>query len=136
MNTARCETPVEPIPTPAVIEARQTPDSRLCLNPRCKKGPNRSAGIVKSRRAKYCCSYCRVDVCRRNRPKPEQAEKPTRKRRRDAKYASHSERQRAYQARHSLARHSLAGYPEGIRDLVGTKARRAGMADTSVPESV
>src|SRR5271168_1566954 len=109
VNAAANETPVEAIPTKAVIEAQQPPDSRLCLNPRCKKGPDGTPGIVKSRRAKYCCRYCRVDVCRRNRPKPEQAEKPKRKRRRDAKYTSHSERQRAYQARHSLA-----GYPQGI----------------------
>jgi hypothetical protein len=104
MNTAASETPVEAIPTPAVIEAPQPPDSRLCSNPRCKKGPDSTPGIVKSRRAKYCCRYCRVDVCRRKRrSKPEQVEKPKRKRRRDAKYTSHSERQSAYQARHSLA---------------------------------
>jgi hypothetical protein len=36
-------------------------------------------------------------------PKTGQIEKPTRKRRRDAKYRSHSERQRAYQARRPIS---------------------------------
>jgi hypothetical protein len=129
MNTAASETPVDVIPTPTVIEAPQSPHSRLCSNPRCKKGPDGTPDIVKSRRAKYCCSYCRVDVCRRSRPKPEQVEKPKRKLRSDAKYTSHSERQRAFQARHSLA-----GYPQGTRDLLWMKARRAGMVDGRVPE--
>jgi hypothetical protein len=61
---------------------------------------NDMRGALKSPRAKYCCAYCRVDACRRSRPKPEQTEKSIRKRRRDAKYSSHSERQRAYHARH------------------------------------
>src|SRR5882672_5560847 len=50
----------------------ESPAFRPCPNERCKKGPNGTRGIVKSRRAKYCCVYCRVDVCRRSRPKPEQ----------------------------------------------------------------
>jgi hypothetical protein len=82
------------------IGEHQPPHNGSCANERCKKGPNGTRGIVKRRRAKYCCAYCRVDVCRRNRPKPEQIKKPSRKRRRDAKYTSNSERQRAYQARH------------------------------------
>lgn len=76
----------------------------LCANPRCRKGPNGTRGVVKSPRAKYCCSYCRVDVCRRSRPKPEQVEKPKRKRRSDAKYSSPAERQRAYDQARSCAR--------------------------------
>ncbi len=92
------------------IEPRQ--DS-LCANPRCRKGPNGTRGVLKSQRAKYCCPYCRVDVCRRSRPKPEQVEKPKRKRRSDAKYASHTERQRAYDRGIALA-----------RDLLGLNKRR------------
>ena len=51
----------------------------LCANPRCRKGPDGTRGVLKSPRAKYCCPYRRVDVCRRSRPKPDQIEKPTRK---------------------------------------------------------
>jgi hypothetical protein len=92
------------IPPASTLAPSESSAARLCSNPCCKKGPDGAPGIVKSRRAKYCCRYCRVDVCRRKRrSKPEQIEKPKRKRRKDAKYTSHSERQRAYQARHSLA---------------------------------
>jgi hypothetical protein len=115
---------------PAVAPS-ESPVFRLCSNPRCNKGPNGTRGIVNGRRAKFCCKYCRVDACRRNRPKPEQVEKPKRKRRKDAKYTSHSERQRAYQARHSTS-----GLPQGIKDLLWMGARRAGMVDTRVPEPV
>ena len=113
---------------PHIEESQDRPDG-LCANERCRKGPNGTRGIVKSRRAKYCCAYCRVDVCRRNRPRPEQIEKPARKRRRDAKYTSHSERQRAYQARHRP-------YPlrEAIKDYLVIKAGRAGVVDKRVPE--
>jgi hypothetical protein len=100
-----------------------------CANPRCRKGPNGTRGILKSPRAKYCCPYCRVDVCRRNRPKPEQIEKPRRKRRRDAKYTSHSERQRAYQARHSTS-----DLPDAIKDYLGMRARRAGVMGKRFPD--
>ena len=82
----------------------EPPRDSLCANLRCRKGPNGTRGVLKSRRAKYCCPYCRVDVCRRDRPKREQVEKPKRKRRRDAKYASHAERQRAYDQARSWAR--------------------------------
>jgi hypothetical protein len=92
----------------------QPPHDGSCANPRCRKGPNGTRGILKSLRAKYCCPYCRVDVCRRSRAKPEQIEKPKRKRRRDAKYTSHSERQRAYQARHSTS-----DLPDAIKDYLG-----------------
>ena len=85
-------------------EENQPPHDRLCANPRCRKGPNGTRGVLKSPRAKYCCPYCRVDVCRRNRPKPEQVGKPKRKRRSDAKYASHTQRQRAYDRARSWAR--------------------------------
>jgi len=76
-------------------------DSRTCANPRCKKGRDDTRGEVKSRRAKYCCNTCRVDVCRRNRKKanPEQVDKPRRKPRSDRKYESHAARQRAYEYR-------------------------------------
>jgi hypothetical protein len=117
-----------PPPVPAMAPS-ESPLIRLCLNPRCKKGPNGTRGIVKSQRAKYCCGYCRVDVCRRSRPKPEQAEKPKRKRRKDAKYASHAERQRAYQARHSTA-----DFPPEIRDLMRMRDSRARMAARRIQE--
>ena len=113
-------------PPASVLAPSESAPIRLCSNQRCKKGPDGTPGIVKRRRAKYCCRYCGIDVCRRNRPKPEQAEKPKRKRRRDAKYISHSERQKAYRARHSVA-----GLPrhmrDRIRDLAWMKATRAGM---------
>jgi hypothetical protein len=89
-----------------------------CANERCRKGPNGTRGALKSSRAKYCCAYCRVDVCRRSRPKPEQSEKPARKRRRDAKYTSHSERQRAYHERHRSE-----PLPQAIKDYIA--GRRA-----------
>jgi hypothetical protein len=126
----RPETPsAEPPPVPAVAPSENSA-FHLCLNPRCKKGPNDTHGIVTSRRAKYCCSYCRVDVCRRSRPKPEQIEKPRRKRRRDAKYTSHSERQRAYQRKHSTAH-----LPQGIKDLLWMRARTPRVRDNRVPET-
>jgi hypothetical protein len=101
----------------------------LCSNQRCKKGPNGTPGIVMSQRAKYCCQYCRVDACRRSRSKPEQVEEPKRKRRKDAKYSSHSERQRAYEAKHRTAH-----LPQAIQDLVSMKSRSAGMVATRVQE--
>jgi hypothetical protein len=95
----------------------QPPHDGLCANERCRKGPNGTRGVLKSPRAKYCCPYCRVDVCRRSRPKPERIEKTSRKRRRDAKYSSHSERQRAYQARHRQS-----PLPDAIKDYLAIKA--------------
>jgi hypothetical protein len=109
-----------PVPEPESAQhTRETepPNHGLCANKRCKKGPNDTRGVLKSRRAKYCCTYCRVDACRRNRPKPEQIEKPARKRRRDAKYSSHSERQRAYQVRHRSE-----PLPQAIKDYLHMKA--------------
>ncbi len=97
----------------------QLPHYGLCGNERCRKGPNRTRGGLKSPRAKYCCRYCRVDVYRRNRPKPEEFEKPTRKRRSDAKYGSHAERQRAYYDRHRDYQ-----LPQAIKDYL--EAQRAG----------
>jgi hypothetical protein len=121
---SNADTPPAPAVTPSESSAL-----RLCPNQRCKKGLNGTRGMVISRRAKYCCKYCRVDACRRSRPKSEQIEKPKRKRRRDAKYTSHSERQRAYQARHSLA-----GLPQGIKDLLWMRNRRAGVGAIRVQE--
>jgi hypothetical protein len=120
----------EATPAPAGPPS-EIPAVRLCSNPRCKKGPDGTPGIIKSRRAKFCCKYCRVDACRRNRPKPEQVEKPKRKRRSDAKWKDHAERQRAYQRRIGTAH-----LPQGIRDLLWMRARRAGMVDTRVQEPV
>jgi hypothetical protein len=112
------------------IGENQPPLDGVCANPRCRKGPNGTRGVLKSPRAKYCCPYCRVDVCRQSRPKPEQIEKPSRKRRRDAKYTSHSERQRAYQARHSTS-----DLPDAIKDYLGIKAGRAEVVGKRFPES-
>jgi hypothetical protein len=82
----------------------EPPHDGLCANVRCRKGPIGTRGVLKSRKAKYCCAYCRVDVCRRTRPKPERLEKPMRKRRSDAQYRPHAERQRAYDQARSWAR--------------------------------
>jgi len=109
----------------------QPPHDNLCANPRCRKGLNGTRGTPKSLRAKYCSAYCRVDVCRRNRPKPEQIEKPGRRRRRDAKYSSHSEGQRAYQARHRPP-----PLPEAIKDYLQVKADTAKLADKPAPKAV
>jgi hypothetical protein len=116
-------------PAPKEEELPESPRSIVCANDRCKKGPNGTRAIVKRPRAKYCCAYCRVDVCRRSRPKAEQIEKPTRKRRRDAKYSSHSERQRAYHARHRSE-----PLPQAIKDYL--EARRSGVAVKRAPEPV
>lgn len=111
---------IEPASAPAVVPLGQPPNSRLCLNVRCKKGPEGTRGIVESRRAKYCCLSCRVAVSRREgRPKAVDLEKPKRKRRSDAKYSSHCERQRAYRARHSRA-----GLPRAIRDYLAMAGDR------------
>jgi hypothetical protein len=119
-----------PPAVPAMVPP-ESPALRLCSNPRCNKGPNGTREKVKSQRAKYCCGYCRVDVCRRSRPKLEQIEKPKRKRRKDAKYASHAERQRAYQARHSTA-----DFPPEIRDLLRMRDSRARMVAKRVQAPV
>lgn len=119
----------ESSPAPPVAPSESC-EVRLCPNERCKKGPNGTRGIVTNRRAKYCCSYCRVDVCRRNRLKLEQIEKPKRKRRRDAKWKDHAERQRAYQRIHSTA-----GLPQGIKDLLWIRARTPRVRDNRVPET-
>lgn len=122
-----CRYEIRPeVPTAGTAAAREPapsdrPSYGLCSNERCKKGPNDTHGVLKSSRAKYCCAYCRVDVCRRSRPKPEQTEKPASKRRRDAKYSSHAERQRAHYARH---RYIL---PEPIKDYLGIGKRRPGV---------
>ena len=106
-------------PAPAQGSSER-PESLLCANDRCKKGPNGTRGPVKNPRAKYCSPYCRIDACRRSRPKPQDVEKPARKRRRDTKYSSHSERQRAY-----YARHRSEPLLQAIRDYLETRARVA-----------
>jgi hypothetical protein len=121
---SNAETP----PVPAVGPS-ESPAFRLCPNQRCKKGPHGTRGIVMSRRAKYCCKYCRVDVCRRSLPKPEQIEKPKRKRRSDAKWKDHAERQRAYQRKNGTAH-----LPQGIKDLLCTRARGPRVGDNRVQE--
>jgi hypothetical protein len=118
--------------TPAARDQARSdrPSYGLCSNERCQKGPNDTRGVLKSSRAKYCCTYCRVDACRRSRQKPEQIEKPTRKRRRDAKYSSHFERQRAHYARHRYV------LPQPIKEYLGMGTRRAGVAVKRVQEPV
>jgi hypothetical protein len=113
----------------AQMGENQSPHDGLCSNPRCRKGPNGTRGELKGPRAKYCCPYCRVDVCRRSRPKPERIEKPSRKRRRDAKYNSHSERQRAYQARHSTS-----DLPDAIKDYLRMRAESTKIKGNRFPE--
>jgi hypothetical protein len=122
-------------PTPeqeSTLHTRETepPNFGSCANARCRKGVNETRSVLKSSRAKYCCAYCRVDVCRRSRPKPKQSEKPTRKRRRDAKYNSHSERQRAHYARH---RYLL---PQPIKDYLAMRATRPAVDVKLAPEAV
>lgn len=97
------------------VSAPQPPDLRLCNNPRCKKGPNGSAGILTDLRAKYCCASCRVDVCRRNRQKTEDSRWRTRKPRSDKKHPSHAARQKAYHAR-KMARST---HPGRRRRMIG-----------------
>jgi hypothetical protein len=121
------------VPTVETAAARDQarsdrPSYGLCSNERCKKGANETRGVLKSSRAKYCCASCRVDVCRRSRPKPEQIEKPTRKRRRDAKYSSHAERQRAHYARHRYV------LPQPIKDYLAMPATRPGVGVKRVSE--
>src|SRR5215471_5300971 len=50
------ESSVGQAPAPTVVPPCQPPDPRLCSNSRCKKGPEGTRGVVKSRRAKYCCA--------------------------------------------------------------------------------
>ena len=123
-EVSNAETPPAPAGEPS-----ERPAPVLCANDRCKKGSSGARGIVKSRRAKHCCAYCRVDVSRRNRPKPEQIEKATRKRRRDAKYTFPSERQRAY-----YERHRSEPLPQAIKDYIA--ARRSGVVVKQAPEAV
>jgi hypothetical protein len=117
-------------PPDAGVEPSQSTVIRLCQNGRCNKGPNSTRGVLaKSRRAKYCCGYCRVDACRR-RPKAEQVDKPARKRRKDAKYRTHAERQRAY-----YAKHRPYELPQQIKDYLESKAMRSGMAAKHVSQA-
>ena len=100
----------------------------LCANLRCKKGPNGSRGALKSKRAKYCSASCRVMVCRRSRPKPEQVGKPPRKRRSDAKYPSDAARQMAYRDRHRVPQFFI---PQTVKDyLEMVKDRKATLTDS------
>jgi hypothetical protein len=86
---------------PALSVARSESSAfRLCLNQRCKKGPNGTREIVKSQRAKYCSPSCRVAVSRREgKPVPKCIEGRKRKQRNDAKHQSNAQRQGAYRAR-------------------------------------
>lgn len=91
----KADDPVAPLPaTPT-----KSTEPRICANLHCKKGTDGTRGVVIRRNAKYCCPSCRVSVCRRNRPKPERAERPRRKTRCDKKYATQAARQRAYDHR-------------------------------------
>src|SRR5712692_402840 len=84
----------------------EPPHDGLCANPRCRKGPDGTRGILKSPRAKYCSNYCRVDVCRRKRKlRPEQMGQPKRKRRSDAKWESPVERKREYERKRRESRY-------------------------------
>lgn len=119
MDTAANDTPVETTPTPAVMEAPQPPDCRLCTNERCRKGPDGTRGVLKSPRAKYCSNYCRVDVCRRKRKlRPEQMGQPKRKRRSDAKWESPVERKREYERKRRESRYFFRTYWIPSRDKI------------------
>ena len=86
--------------TPTKTDTLPNKIARLCANQRCKKGPNGTNGIVKSKRAKYCGPSCRVAVSRREgKPAPKCIEERKRKRRSDAKHRSNAQRQGAYRAR-------------------------------------
>jgi hypothetical protein len=90
------------VETPPAVDATTSsgPQARLCKNERCRRGENGTRAIVKSKRALYCSASCRVAVSRRDgRPKPQEVDRPTRKRRSDAQHKSHAERQRAYELR-------------------------------------
>jgi hypothetical protein len=103
------------------------PRDSSCANLRCKKGPDGTRGAIKSKRAKYCSASCRVMVCRWSRPKHEQVEKPKRKRRSDAKYASDAARQKAYRDRHRVPQVFI---PQAVKDyLEMVKDRKARLAD-------
>jgi hypothetical protein len=131
-RSLRAGAPMQEIITLQSTDGTPLPaDSRTCMNSHCKRGPEGTRGAVKSRKAKYCSAYCRVDVCRRNRPKLEHVEKPTRKRRRDTKYTSHSERQRAYHVRHRPYQ-----LPEAIKDYLAMKKGMSEAVGRSVPELV
>jgi len=89
---------VEMAPAEVSVTSSPISEPRLCGNSRCKKGPSGTHAIVTSTRAKYCSPSCRVAVSRREgTPRPREVVK--RKRRSDAKYSSHAERQRAYERR-------------------------------------
>lgn len=117
----RPETPTAVNQPDDVLVVPPQQHSRTCANPRCKKGCDGTRGEVKSRRAKYCCDTCRVDVCRRNRREanPEQAEKPGRKPRSDKRFETHAARQRAYDARRGgterLSRMSVYDLADGAQ---------------------
>jgi hypothetical protein len=84
------------------LESKSTKEATegLCRNDQCKRGENQTRATVKTKRAKYCCPSCRVAVSRRaGGSSVTDNGKPKRKRRKDAKYNSHSERQRAYELR-------------------------------------
>jgi len=86
-------------PPASALAPSESSAARLCSNPRCKKGPDGSPGILKSRRAKYCSPSCRVAVSRREgQPAPKRIEERKRKQRSDAKHQSNAQRQRAYRA--------------------------------------
>src|SRR5271169_2167870 len=61
----RPEIPSAETPPALSVAPSESPAFRLCSNQRCKKGPNGTREIVKSKRAKYCSSSCRVAVSRR-----------------------------------------------------------------------
>jgi hypothetical protein len=89
---------VETSPATA-LTISETSAVHLCSNPRYKKGPDGTLGVLKSRRAKYCSPSCRVAVSRREgNPTPKSIQERKRKRRSDAKYQSNAHRQRAYRA--------------------------------------
>jgi hypothetical protein len=94
------------IPSASMLAPSESPAFRFCLNPRCKKGPDGTSRVLKSRRAKYCSPSCRVAVSRREgKPAPDRIQERKRKRRSDAEHESNAKRQEAYRVRLKERRH-------------------------------
>jgi hypothetical protein len=100
-------------------EGNQPRQDGLCANPRCRKGSNDTRGVLRSPKAKYCCDYCRVAVCRRKRKlRLEQTGQLKRKRRKDAKWNSPAERKRNYEEKRKFRRYFFSTYWIPSRDKI------------------
>jgi hypothetical protein len=98
------------------IGENQPPHDGVCANPRCRKGPNGTRGILKNPRAKYCSNYCRVAVCRQKRKL--WVSQLKRKRRSDAKWSSPADRKRDYEEGRMIRRQFFRTYWIPRRDKI------------------